>query len=67
MRQNVGCIDRGIRIVVGLALVIAAFSGALGAWAYLGAIPLLAGLLGSCPLYSLAGISTKKGCGTKCG
>lgn len=69
MLKNVGCVDRAIRILGGSALILAALSGYLGAWAYIGAIPLLAGLVGNCPLYRLVGINTNRGrCGTKrCG
>ncbi len=69
MLKNVGCVDRAIRIVGGCALIIAAFSGYLGPWAYIGAIPLLAGLVGSCPLYRLVGMNTNRGgChGKRCG
>jgi hypothetical protein len=33
-------------------------SGVLGAWAWIGLVPLLTGLAGTCPLYSIFGIST---------
>jgi len=55
---NVGGIDRGIRIIVGLALIIAAVTGSLSAWAWIGVVPLLTGLFGTCPLYSILGIKT---------
>lgn len=51
-------IERVVRVAVGLGLVAAAFTGALGAWAYVGVVPVLTGLLGNCPLYSVLGIST---------
>lgn len=50
--------DRLVRVVLGVALVGLAATGSLGAWAYVGVIPLVTGALGSCPLYSLFGIST---------
>lgn len=55
--RNEGTVDRALRITLGLALLFVAFTGR-GAWGYLGAIPLLTGLMGSCPLYSILGIST---------
>ena len=61
MTKNVGGIDRVLRIVVGLALIAGFFLNTDGAyrWAYLlGIIPLATGLLSSCPLYSIIGIST---------
>jgi len=59
MKTNVGGIDRILRIVVGLAVTgwgIYAQNW-LGA---IGAIPLLTGLLGWCPLYLPLKLSTKK-------
>lgn len=60
--RNVGSVDRILRIVVGLALVAAFFlTTATGPWHYaylIGLVPLLTGLVGSCPLYSVLGIST---------
>ena len=65
MKKNVGTIDRGIRIIVGLALIAAYFlnSGGTYSWLYLlGIVPLVTGLIGTCPPYALLGINTcKKG------
>ncbi|QYK39803.1 MAG: DUF2892 domain-containing protein [Paracoccaceae bacterium] len=64
---NVGGIDRILRIVVGLALIAGFFlnSEASMRWLYLiGIVPLATGLLQTCPLYSVLGIST---CPTKKG
>ena len=60
-KTNVGGIDRILRIVVGLALLAGFFlnADATYRWAYLiGIVPLATGLLSSCPLYSILGIST---------
>jgi hypothetical protein len=51
-------IERAARVLVGLGLIWAAYTGALGAWAYLGLVPVLTGATGRCPLYSVLGIST---------
>jgi hypothetical protein len=63
MSRNVGNIDRAVRIVVGVALI--AFAIPIGfpdmGWNWLGWIgigPLLTGLVGNCPAYSLVGLST---------
>ena len=67
MGKNVGGIDRVLRIVLGLALLAGFFlnADATYRWAYLiGIVPLLTGLMGSCPAYSLFGMNTcpmKKG------
>lgn len=58
--KNVGTIDRVLRIVVGLALIAAFFmtSGPYS-WLYLiGIVPLVTGLMSSCPMYSILGTST---------
>ena len=58
MNKNVGTVDRVIRILAGLAILSLAFTGPQSAWAYLGLVPLLTGLIGWCPPYALLGIST---------
>ncbi len=58
MERNVGGIDRGVRIVAGVTLVALAVTGMVGAWGYLGLVPLATGLMGWCPPYSLFGINT---------
>lgn len=61
-RTNEGSVDRILRIVVGLGLLVWFFvdQGA-GFWHYaklIGIVPLVTGLIGSCPVYSLLGVST---------
>ncbi|GAB3127574.1 YgaP family membrane protein [Novispirillum itersonii] len=58
MSKNVGGIDRVLRIVVGLVLIGLAVTGTVGWWGYLGAVPLLTGLIGWCPAYLPLGIKT---------
>ncbi|GJI88074.1 YgaP family membrane protein [Duganella hordei] len=58
MNANVGNIDRAIRISAGLGLIAATLSGLIGAWGWLGAIPLATGILGFCPAYLPFGIRT---------
>jgi hypothetical protein len=58
MKVNVGTADRVIRIGAGAVLVALAAFGQLGAWAWIGILPLATGLLGNCPAYSMLGIST---------
>lgn len=58
MTKNVGGIDRTLRIAIGLALIAAAATGTIGLWGYLGALPLVTGLVGWCPPYALFGIKT---------
>lgn len=58
--KNVGGIDKIVRIVVGALLVLAFFlTDGPYSWLYLlGIIPLVTGLLGTCPLYSIFGMNT---------
>lgn len=58
MKQNVGGIDRIVRIVAGLVLVALAVTGTVGWWGWLGIVPLATGLFGWCPPYAMLGIST---------
>ena len=55
---NVGGLDRVVRVVLGAALVLAAVMGWVGWWGWLGLVPLLTGLAGRCPAYSLLGVKT---------
>lgn len=58
MEKNMGGIDRAVRILVGLALIALSLTGTIGLWGWIGVIPLVTGLLASCPLYKLIGVST---------
>ena len=62
MTKNIGSIDRILRLIIGAALVAAAL-GLFGVayqsvWAWIGVVPLVTALVGSCPLYSILGMST---------
>lgn len=56
--RNEGTLDRVLRVVLGLALLSLVFFGPRTAWGWLGVIPLVTGLFGICPVYSLLGIRT---------
>ncbi|WP_300330010.1 DUF2892 domain-containing protein [Accumulibacter sp.] len=58
MKTNVGGIDKILRIVVGIALIAMAALGVVGVWGWIGVVPLLTGLFGTCPAYSLLGVNT---------
>ena len=60
MKANVGGIDRVLRIIVGLALIVLAATGTVGWWGWLGIVPLLTGVVGWCPPYALLGFNTCK-------
>jgi len=50
--------DRVFRVLLGAALLATAFVGPHSPWGYLGVVPLVTGLIGSCPIYTLLGLST---------
>ncbi len=58
LEKNVGQKDKYIRIGAGSLLIVLAGTGAIGAWGFIGLIPLATGLLGTCPAYTLLGKST---------
>jgi hypothetical protein len=58
MKTNVGGLDRILRILVGLVLIALAATGTVGAWGWIGIVPLATGLLGWCPAYTLLGVNT---------
>jgi hypothetical protein len=64
MKINEGSIDRAVRLVVagvliGIGLGVVRGPGGI-AMAVIGVIPLLTGLSGFCPLYTLLGIDTSR-------
>ncbi|MEQ1667244.1 MAG: DUF2892 domain-containing protein [Sulfuriferula sp.] len=60
MGCNTGGIDRVLRIIVGLALIALAATNTVGAWGWIGVVPLLTGIFSFCPVYSLLGLNTCK-------
>jgi len=57
-KQNVGTLDRILRIAVGVVLIALAFVGPQSPWGLVGIIPLATGVFGTCPIYSLLGINS---------
>ena len=58
MTRNESTLDRAIRIIVGLVLIAMVFVGPATPWGWIGVIPLVTGAIGTCPIYSILGIST---------
>ena len=58
MNRNIGTIDRVLRILVGVVLIALTVNGTIGWWGWLGVIPLMTGLVRTCPAYSLLGVNT---------
>jgi len=57
---NEGSIDRVVRVVVGLGLLSLVFVGPQTPWGWIGLLPLVMGLVGFCPAYTLFGMNTCK-------
>jgi hypothetical protein len=60
MKCNMGHTDRVLRMTVGVTLMGLAGFGITGPWAWIGIVPLLTGMIGNCPAYSILGINTGK-------
>lgn len=60
MPCNEGKIDRILRVFVGLVLIALVFVGPQTPWGWIGVVPLLTGIFGYCPAYSLLGLNTCK-------
>ena len=58
LSRNIGPIDRTLRVSGGVLLIVLAATEIIGLWGYIGVVPLLTGVIGTCPLYSLFGFST---------
>jgi len=56
--RNEHSVERVLRVVVGLGVLSLVFVGPQTPWGWLGLVPLVTGLLGSCPLYTVLGLST---------
>jgi hypothetical protein len=59
MQANIGKTEKIIRIIVGVAIIVA---GVIfqSWWGAIGAIPLITGLINYCPAWSIFGINTRK-------
>jgi hypothetical protein len=65
MTVNMGGLDRGLRLIVGIALICFAipigFPNVGWNWVgWVGVIPIVTALIGNCPAYSIVGLSTCK-------
>lgn len=60
MTKNVGGVDRIARIVIGLLLITLALTDTIGAWGWVGVMPLATGLMSNCLFYRLIGVNTHK-------
>jgi hypothetical protein len=58
MVQNIGSVDRAIRLIAGIGLLSLVFVGPQTWWGLFGIVPLVTALFGWCPPYALLGIDT---------
>lgn len=58
MKTNVGSTDKILRIVAGLVLIALAIMDMGTPWTWIGVVPLVTGLVGWCPAYTLLGMNT---------
>lgn len=58
MNFNVGGIDRVVRIASGLGLIGATLMEQIGPWGWIGVVPLITGVVGFCPAYTLFGLNS---------
>lgn len=56
--KNEATIDRVLRVLLGVVVLSLTVVGPQTMWGLLGLVPLATGLLGSCPVYTLLGVST---------
>jgi hypothetical protein len=58
MTRNVGSIDKLIRIIAGLGLIALGVVDIGRPWVWIGVLPFVTGLMGTCPAYTLFNINT---------
>jgi hypothetical protein len=62
MKENVGTVDRSLRVVLGIALAFAGWLGPEGALGIVlvavGLVLVVTGLVSHCPIYAIAGKNT---------
>ena len=56
--KNEATVERAIRVVVGVAAISMVFVGPQSMLGWLGLVPLVTGLAGTCPIYTVFGFST---------
>jgi hypothetical protein len=63
--KNVHQVERLFRVLVGLFVLSLIFWGPTSLWGLLGLGPLITGLMGTCPMYTIFGVSSCKKCEDK--
>lgn len=60
MKNNIGTIERPIRIALGLFITSLAFWGLETPWAYVGLIFVITGFMRYCPIWHTLGVNTNR-------
>ncbi len=60
MKANVGNLDRALRIIAGATLIVLTLTSVIGAWGWIGLIPIATGVFRFCPAYGILGVATCK-------
>ena len=58
-QKNEGAVDRVVRIIIGAGVLSLVWIGPQTAWGWIGLIPLITGIAGTCPAYNIFGMSTR--------
>jgi hypothetical protein len=58
MSRNEGTVDRVLRVILGIGLLSLTVVGPKTMWGYIGLIPLITGVIGTCPIYTIFGMRT---------
>ncbi len=58
--RNESTLDRVVRVLLGIVLLALVFVGPQTPFGWIGLVPLVTGLVGSCPIYRLMGWTTRK-------
>lgn len=58
MKANMGNLDRIIRLIAGIVLIILAVMGIFTPWGWIGVVFAVTGLFKFCPFYAIFGINT---------
>lgn len=62
MKSNMCNMDRIVRAVIGIVLIGATLTGAIGMWGWLGVVLLATAAFSFCPLYAMLGIDSCNAC-----
>ena len=57
-QRNIGPVDQWLRLSAGFVLLVLTGLGLIGAWGFIGVLPMVTAMFGHCPLYRAFGIHT---------